>query len=325
MMDWTDRHCRVFHRLLSKRARLYSEMVTTEAVLHGRRERLIGFDSREHPVALQLGGSNPARLARAAMVAEEMGYDEVNLNVGCPSDRVQNGRFGACLMAEPDLVADCVSGMMAAVSIPITVKCRIGIDDQDSEADFQRFVERVGAAGCRVFIVHARKAWLKGLSPKENREVPPLDYDRVVRMKRSRPDLTIAINGGIETLDAGLALIDQGLDGMMLGRAAYHNPWLLADVDRRVFGAKSGPVSRAEVIERFIPYAEGHVAAGGRLSEVTRHILGLYYGEPGGRLFRRVLSEDAPRPGAGAEVLRKAVAATLNARRAKEDSTIAAE
>jgi tRNA-dihydrouridine synthase A len=236
LMDWTDRHCRFFHRILTRQALLYTEMVTAEAILHGKRELLLGFSPEEHPIALQLGGSNPAKLAEAARIGAGYGYDEINLNVGCPSDRVQEGRFGACLMAEPQLVADCVAAMRAAVQIPVTVKCRIGIDDQDSERDFQTFIDTVADAGCTTFIVHARKAWLKGLSPKENRDIPPLDYDRVHRLKASRPDLTIVLNGGLGSLDE--ALQHQGaLDGVMLGRAAYQTPWLLADVDQRIFGA----------------------------------------------------------------------------------------
>lgn len=307
MMDWTDRHCRVFHRIMTRRALLYSEMVTADAVIHGKREMLLGFSPQEHPVALQLGGSDPAKLARAAGIGAEWGYDEINLNIGCPSDRVQSGRFGACLMAEPDLVAQCVSAMREAVDIPVTVKCRIGIDDQDAEADFARFVETVAAAGCQVFIVHARKAWLQGLSPKENRDVPPLDYDRVIRLKQARPDLTVLLNGGIGSLaDARDHL--QHVDGVMLGRAAYQTPYLLAEVDRLFYGCERPALSRAEVIQHLIPYCQSHIAAGGRLSNITRHILGLYHGAPRGRLFRRYLSDHAAKPGATADVLREALA-----------------
>lgn len=316
MMDWTDRHCRVFHRILSKRARLYSEMVTADAVIHGDRERLIGFSPIEHPVALQLGGSDKDKLARAAKIGADWGYDEINLNVGCPSDRVQEGRFGACLMAEPELVAGCVAAMREAVPerIAITVKCRIGIDDQDAEADFQRFIETVSrVGGCEVFIVHARKAWLSGLSPKENRDIPPLDYDRVRRLKAVRPDLTIVINGGIGTLDEAAGLLAASttfsraaIDGVMLGRAAYQTPYLLADVDRRLFGDGAAPPSRADVLARLVPYCERHIAGGGRLSNITRHILGLYHGQPRGRLFRRYLSEHASRPDASVDVLLEA-------------------
>lgn len=292
MMDWTDRHCRVFHRQLTRRALLYTEMVTAEAVLHGDRARLLGHDEVEHPVALQLGGASPQKLAEAARMGEEFGYDEINLNVGCPSDRVQGGHFGACLMAEPALVGDCVGAMRAAVDVPVTVKCRIGIDDQDSENDFARFIETVAEAGCRRFIVHARKAWLNGLSPKQNREVPPLDYDRVYRLKAARPDLTIVINGGITTLDEALAHLDH-VDGVMLGRAAYQTPWLLAAVDRLFFDDAGQPRDRETVLDAMALYADAHVARGGRLNNVTRHMLGLYHGEAGGRLFRRHIAEHA--------------------------------
>jgi tRNA-dihydrouridine synthase A len=312
MMDWTDRHCRYFHRLLTPRALLYTEMVTAEAVIHGKREQLLGFDPAEHPVALQLGGSDPAKLAAAAAIGADYGYDEINLNCGCPSDRVQDGRFGACLMAEPEVVADCVAAMRARVAVPVTVKCRIGIDDQDSEADFQRFVDVVAAAGCWLFAVHARKAWLKGLSPKENREIPPLDYARVRRLKASRPDLTIVINGGIGSLEEAEALLKPAeagpaLDGVMLGRAAYQTPWILAEVDRRLFGEEGEIPTRDAVLERLIPYMEAHIARGGRMNNVVRHVLGLYHGVPRGRLFRRHLGENAGRAGAGADVLREAI------------------
>jgi tRNA-dihydrouridine synthase A len=307
MMDWTDRHCRVFHRILTKRSRLYTEMVTAEAVIHGHRERLLGFSAEERPLALQLGGSDPAKLAEAAAIGEAAGYDEINLNVGCPSDRVQEGRFGACLMAEPELVAAGVSAMARRVRVPVTVKCRIGIDDQDSEADFDRFIATVADAGVSVFIVHARKAWLKGLSPKENREIPPLDYGRVYRLKAARPELTIVLNGGIETLDASLDHL-RHLDGVMLGRAAYQTPYLLADVDRLVFGDDAAALSRSEVLERLLPYVARHIADGGRLNNVTRHILGLYHGQPRARLFRRHLSERAVGSRAGLDVLVDAIA-----------------
>ena len=306
MMDWTDRHCRFFHRLLTRRALLYTEMVTADAVLHGDRERLLGFSPEEHPVALQLGGSDPAKLAEAAAIGADFGYDEINLNVGCPSDRVQEGRFGACLMAEPELVADCVAAMQARVAVPVTVKCRIGIDDQDSEADLERFVSAVAGAGCRTFMVHARKAWLQGLSPKENREVPPLDYGRVYRLKAAHPELEIVINGGIGSLAEAEAHLAH-VDGVALGRAAYQNPYLLAEVDRRLFGAATTPPSRREAIEALLPYAERHVQAGGRLNNIVRHILGLYHGQPRARAFRRHLSERAPREGAGTDVLREAM------------------
>lgn len=306
MMDWSDRHCRFFHRQLTRHALLYTEMVTADAVLRGDRQRLIGYSEEEYPVALQLGGSDPAKLAAAAEIGAAFGYREINLNVGCPSDRVQEGRFGACLMAEPQLVADCVRAMRDSVTIPVTVKCRIGIDDQDAEADFQRFIETVADGGCTTFIVHARKAWLNGLSPKENREIPPLDYQRAYRLKQSRPELEIVINGGIETLDA----CDEHLrhvDGVMLGRAAYQDPVLLGSVDRRFFDASAPDVERAEALLALVPYADKHIAAGGRLSNITRHVLGLYQGRPRGRLFRRHLSEAATAPGATADVLREAV------------------
>jgi tRNA-dihydrouridine synthase A len=306
MMDWTDRHCRFFHRLLTKHALLYTEMVTADAVLRGDRERLLGFSKEEHPVALQLGGSDPAKLATAAAIGADFGYDEINLNVGCPSDRVQEGRFGACLMAVPELVADCVATMQAKVSVPVTVKCRIGIDDQDSEADFDRFIRTAAASGCRTFIVHARKAWLKGLSPKENREVPPLDYGRVRRLKHAYPDLTIVLNGGLVSIEDAIGEL-QHLDGVMLGRAAYQTPYILADVDRAVFGHSAPPPSREDVLRALIPYVEQHLAAGGRLNNIVRHVLGLYHARPRGRAFRRFLSEHAVRDGAGVDVLACAI------------------
>ncbi|SFV39139.1 tRNA dihydrouridine(20/20a) synthase DusA [Hyphomicrobium facile] len=307
MMDWTDRHCRVFHRGLTKRALLYTEMVTADAVIRGDRQRLLGFSPVEHPIALQLGGSNPAKLAEAASIGADLGYNEINLNIGCPSDRVQEGRFGACLMAEPELVATCVSAMRASQPVPVTVKCRIGIDDQDAEADLQRFVDVVAATGVSTFIVHARKAWLKGLSPKENRELPPLDYQRVYRLKARHPELTIVINGGIETLDEAVRHLDH-VDGVMLGRAAYQNPFILADVDSRIFGENSAPASRGEALSKLIPYAERHIQNGGRLSNITKHILGIYHGQPRGRAFRRLLSERVTDPSAAVDVLKDAIA-----------------
>ena len=324
MMDWSDRHCRFFHRQLTRHALLYTEMVTADAILRGDRERLLGFSGAEHPIALQLGGSDTAKLADAAAIGEAFGYDEINLNIGCPSDRVQEGRFGACLMAEPELVAACVAAMRRAVMIPVTVKCRIGIDDQDSETDFQNFIDRVAGAGCTTFIVHARKAWLKGLSPKENREIPPLDYARVYRLKAARPGLEIIINGGIETLDAAEAHLAH-VDGVMLGRAAYHDPYILADVDQRFFDGHSSVSSRADSLRAIEAYADAHVAAGGRLSNITRHVLGLYHGRPRGRLYRRVLSEEAVRPGAGIEVLRKALEISEGATTRDEGTAAAAE
>jgi tRNA-dihydrouridine synthase A len=307
MMEWTDRHCRVFHRILTRRALLYTEMVTAAAILHGKRERLIGFDDSELPVALQLGGSEPDQLARAAEIGAARGYDEINLNCGCPSDRVQSGRFGACLMAEPELVARCVRGMRSAVSIPVTVKCRIGIDEQDSEADFQRFIDTVAEAGCTTFIVHARKAWLDGLSPKENREIPPLDYPRVHRLKAARPQLEIVLNGGLGSLAEAEAQLAH-VDGVMLGRAAYQMPYAtLAEADRRLFGDDRPVLERAAVMRALLPYAEAQLAQGVRLQAIARHVLGLYHGAPGGRAFRRHIAENAHRTGAGANVLVEAV------------------
>ena len=314
MMEWTDRHCRVFLRQLTAHALLYTEMVTSGAVVHGDRERILGFDACEHPVALQIGGSDPRELAEAARIGADFGYDEINLNVGCPSDRVQSGRFGACLMVEPELVAASVAAMAEAVSLPVTVKCRIGIDDQDSEADLDRFVRAVADAGCRTVVVHARKAWLQGLSPKQNREVPPLDYGRVHRLKQAHPELEIVINGGIVTLDDAEAHLAR-VDGVMLGRAAYHTPYLLAEVDRRFYGAASPVPTRGEVLERFLPYVERKLGEGVRLHQMTRHILGLFQGQPGARAFRRHLSERACRPGAGADVLREAARLVTDAGR----------
>ncbi len=306
MMEWTDRHCRYFHRQLSRHARLYTEMVTAPAIIHGKRDKLLGFDPAEHPVALQIGGSDPRELAEAARIGEGFGYDEINLNVGCPSDRVQAGRFGACLMAEPALVADCVAAMRAVVRVPVTVKCRIGIDDQDSEADFARFVDTVAAGGCKTFIVHARKAWLNGLSPKENRDIPPLDYSRVYRLKSDRSDLTISINGGIANLAQAKAHL-ANVDGVMLGRAAYQNPALLLAVDERLFGAPPRGANPAVPILRMVPYIERELARGERLSSITRHMLGLAQGIPGARAFRRHLTEGAIRPGAGLEIVFEAL------------------
>jgi tRNA-dihydrouridine synthase A len=312
MMDWTDRHCRAFHRLLTRRARLYTEMVTADAILHGRREQLLGFSPEEHPAALQLGGSDPAKLAEAAAIGAAWGYDEINLNVGCPSDRVQGGNFGACLMADPALVGRCVAAMIGAVRIPVTVKCRIGIDDQDSEADLERFVATLADAGCRTFVVHARKAWLQGLSPKENREIPPLDYARVWRLKAAHPELTIVINGGIATLAEASAHLEH-VDGAMIGRAAYQTPWLLAGVDAALFGEPAPAETREDVLLRLRPVAERHLANGGRLNNITRHILGLYHGRPRARAFRRFLSENAVGASAGIEVLDAAVDAMRDA------------
>tara|TARA_R110002110_G_scaffold284986_1_gene499087 strand:+ start:68396 stop:69424 length:1029 start_codon:yes stop_codon:yes gene_type:complete len=293
MMDWTDRHERFFLRLISRHVRLYTEMVTTGAILYGPRERLLAFDPAEHPVALQLGGSDPAALAECARIGADLGYDEINLNVGCPSDRVQSGRFGACLMAEPDLVAESVSAMREAVDVPVTVKHRIAIDDQPEWETLIDFVDRVAAAGCEHFIVHARKAWLDGLSPRENREVPPLHYDLVYRLKAERPNLHITINGGIEDLDAAADHLGH-VDGVMLGRAAYQNPYVLAAADQRFFGDRSEVQSRHDVIEAYCDYIEREIAAGRHLVGITRHILGLFNGLRGARAWRRYLSENAP-------------------------------
>jgi len=308
MMDWTDRHCRAFHRLLTRRALLYTEMATTGAVIHGDRERILGFDAAEHPVALQLGGSEPKELALAARIGQAMGYREINLNCGCPSERVQSGAFGACLMREPDLVADAVAAMRDAVDLPVTVKCRLGVDDDDEESRLFGFVERVAAAGCGHFVVHARKAWLKGLSPKQNRDVPPLNHALVVKLKRARPDLEIVLNGGLADLDAAEAALGQGLDGVMLGRAAYQTPWLLADVDSRLFDDAPAVETPHDAIDALLPYVEARLAAGDRLQSIARHILGLFQGLPGARAYRRHIAENAPRPNAGPEVIRDAAA-----------------
>ncbi|MDP5052568.1 MAG: tRNA dihydrouridine(20/20a) synthase DusA [Congregibacter sp.] len=306
MMDWSDRHCRYFWRLLTSNARLYTEMVTTGALIHGDRSRFLAFNKEEAPIALQLGGSDPTDLARCASWAQDWGYNEVNLNCGCPSDRVQNGAFGACLMGEPQRVRDCISAMRDACDIDVTVKHRIGIDHMESYAELCHFVGTVAAGGCQVFIVHARKAWLSGLSPKENREVPPLNYPWVYRLKQDFPELTIVVNGGIESLDDCEPQLQQ-LDGVMLGRSAYHNPWILAEVDRRLFGRPQRFSYREELIDAMLPYVETELAKGVRLNQITRHLLGLYQEVPGARRYRRLLSEQAHRPGAGADVLRAAM------------------
>ena len=307
MMDWTDRHCRVFHRLMSRRARLYTEMLTTGAVIHGDRGRLLGFDPSEHPVALQLGGSDPADLATAAKIGEDFGYDEINLNVGCPSDRVKDGRFGACLMAEPALVAEGVAAMKRAVRIPVTVKCRIGIDDQDPELALDALARGVVAAGADALVVHARKAWLNGLSPKENRDIPPLDYDRVYRLKAALPDVPIIINGGIGSIAEAARHLDH-VDGVMLGRAAYQEPWRLLEVDPQLFGEEAPYATMKDVFEAMFPYIEGQLAQGTKLHSMTRHFVGAFHGVPGARAFRRHLAENGVRPGAGVDVLRDAIA-----------------
>ncbi|MDH6229584.1 tRNA-dihydrouridine synthase A [Mesorhizobium soli] len=308
MMDWTDRHCRFFHRQLSRNALLYTEMVVADAVIHGARERLLAFSPEEHPVALQLGGSDPKKLAEAARIGEEFGYDEINLNVGCPSDRVQSGTFGACLMKTPELVAECVAAMRQAVKIPVTVKCRIGVDEQDPEVALDALADAVFATGIEVLWVHARKAWLEGLSPKENRDIPPLDYDRVYRLKAKHPNRFIGINGGIQTLDETAKHLEH-VDGVMLGRAAYHTPGILAEADAVVFGEAAREFDYAALIDTMAAYAARHIEAGGRLGHVTRHMVGLFHGQPGARRFRQILSTDATRPGTGPEVLYSAFAA----------------
>ncbi|WP_256520561.1 MULTISPECIES: tRNA dihydrouridine(20/20a) synthase DusA [Bradyrhizobium] len=307
MMDWTDRHCRVFHRLMSRRARLYTEMLTTGAIIHGDRARLLGFDASEHPVALQLGGSDPRDLATAAGIGEQFGYDEINLNVGCPSDRVKDGRFGACLMAEPALVAEGVAAMKRAVRIPVTVKCRIGIDDQDPEVALDTLARAVIAAGAAALVVHARKAWLNGLSPKENRDIPPLDYDRVYRLKAALPDVPIIINGGITSLAEAKQHLAH-VDGVMLGRAAYQEPWRLLTVDSELFGETAPHVTMKDVFAAMLPYIERRLAEGTRLHSITRHFVGAFHGVPGARAFRRHLAENGVRPGADIDVLREAIA-----------------
>ena len=307
MMDWTDTHCRVFHRLLAPHARLYTEMVHANAVIHGDRGRLLALDPVEHPVALQLGGSEPELLARAARIGAEAGFDEINLNCGCPSDRVQAGRFGACLMREPKLVAAAVAAMVEACDVPVTVKCRLGVDDDHDYGRFRAFIDEVAAAGCRMFVVHARNAWLQGLSPKENREVPPLRYDWAYRLKRERPDLQVLVNGGIATAEEATAHL-QHVEGAMLGRAAYHTPYLLHRLDVAWFGGELR--SRAELLRALQPYVEAQLASGVFLKHITRHLLGLFAGERGGRAFRQVLSEGAHRPGADWSLVERALAVT---------------
>lgn len=312
MMDWTDRHCRYFHRLMSRHTWLYTEMITAAAILHGDRERLLGFDTAEHPLALQIGGSDPHDLAKAVKIACAYDYDEINLNVGCPSDRVQSGRFGACLMQEPDLVTDCLAAMNEASTGPeITVKCRLGVDDQDPSITLPHFVEAVQKSGVKTFIIHARKAWLNGLSPKENRDIPPLNYDLVYQIKREYPDLNIHMNGGITSLDQAVQHLEAGLDGVMIGRAAYHNPaHILIPADNHLF--ETPQTSNAEqVVLDMLPYIERHLSNGGRLNQITRHMLGLFTGRPGARRWRYILSDQAHRDGAGPEVVETALAAVL--------------
>lgn len=307
MIDWTDRHCRFFHRQLSQRALLYTEMVVADAILHGDRERLLGFDPAEHPLALQIGGSDPDKLARAAAIGAAFGYDEINLNVGCPSDRVQSGAFGACLMREPQLVGDCLQAMREAVSIPVTVKCRIGVDDQDPEPALDDLADAAIAAGVSGIWVHARKAWLQGLSPKENRDIPPLDYDRVFRLKARLPGMFVGLNGGLSTLDDAAAVLDR-VDGVMMGRGAYQLPGQLGEVDARIFGETRPPVDVVALVETMAAYAERHIASGGRLVHVTRHMTGLFTGLPGARRWRQTLSDAGSRRDAGPELFREALA-----------------
>jgi tRNA-dihydrouridine synthase A len=313
MMDWTDRHCRFLHRLLSHEALLYTEMVTSPALVRGGALHLLDFNDEEHPVALQLGGSDPVELAKAAKLSEAHGYDEVNLNCGCPSDRVQSGTFGAVLMRHPDVVADCVKAMQDAVSVEVTVKCRIGVDDQEPHEVLPHFLEKLSETGCRRVTIHARKAWLQGLSPKENRDIPPLDYDLVHQMKARFPHLHISINGGVTSLEEAEAHLARGLDGVMIGRAAYHQPAdILCQADRRIYGqgADSDPIV---VVRQMLPYIEAHLSAGGKLGQVTRHMLGLFAARPGARQWRRILSENAHKPGVGPELVEQALAAVINA------------
>jgi tRNA-dihydrouridine synthase A len=308
MMDWTDRHCRAFHRVLAPHALLYSEMVHAQAVIHGDRDRLLGFDHSEHPVALQLGGSDPAHLAEATKIAEQWGYDEVNLNVGCPSDRVQAGRFGACLMKEPSLVADCIADMIAAVKIPVTVKCRLGVDELETYEHFLSFIDTVAKTGCSTFVVHARKAWLSGLSPKENREIPPLRYDWVYELKKQRPDLSIILNGGLSTVESSLQALPN-VDGVMVGRMAYHEPYRMHQLDRAIYTPELGAETREDLLLKYRPYVEAQCAKGIAVKHMTRHILGLFHAQPGGRMFRQVLSEKAHKAN-GWEVIEEALQAT---------------
>jgi tRNA-dihydrouridine synthase A len=311
MMDWTDRHCRFFHRLLTRRALIYTEMITTAAIVHGDRARLLGYDPAEHPIALQLGGCDPRALADCARIGADHGYDEINLNVGCPSDRVQEGRFGACLMAEPALVGDCVAAMKAAVAIPVTVKCRIGIDEQDPEQSLGSFATAVEQAGVDTLIVHARKAWLKGLSPRENRDVPPLDYDRVFRLKAAHPALPVVLNGGVASVEQAASFLDR-VDGVMMGRAAYQEPWRLLAVDPLVFGEAAPAAHAKAAAAALVPYIEQELARGTRLSSITRHMLGLFRAVPGARAFRRTLATEAVKPGAGVAVLAEALAQVVD-------------
>jgi tRNA-dihydrouridine synthase A len=308
MMDWTDTHCRAFHRILAPHARLYTEMVHAQAAIHGDRDRLLGFDQSEHPLALQLGGSDPMQLAEASRIAQQWGYDEINLNVGCPSDRVQAGRFGACLMKEPSLVAECVAAMQAAVNIPVTVKCRLGVDELENYEHFLSFIDTVAKAGCQFFIVHARKAWLSGLSPKENREIPPLRYDWVYDLKKQRPNLSVILNGGLSTVDASMQQLPH-VDGVMIGRMAYHEPYRLHQLDRQIYTPELAPETRENVLLSYRPYVEQQCANGIAIKHITRHILGLFHAQPGGRMFRQVLSEKAHKA-KGWEIIEEALQAT---------------
>ena len=310
MMDWSDRHYRFFMRLITKRALLYTEMITTGAIIHGDRDRFLRYNAEEHPIAIQLGGSDPEQLEKCATIVTDYGYDEINLNVGCPSDRVQSGRFGACLMAEPDLVAECVASMKNKTDLPITVKTRLGIDDRDSYEELYEFVKKVSESGCETFILHARKAWLKGLSPKENRNIPPLQYDVVYQIKKDFPDLEILINGGVKTMreiDTHL----QQIDGAMIGREAYHNPYILAEVDQLFYKENTTPLSRSEVIDQFIEYADQQIENGVHIKHMTRHILGLFQGQPGAKKWRRYISENAYKKGANSDVITKALAEVI--------------
>lgn len=304
MLDWTDRHYRYLARLMSSELLLYTEMVTTGAIIHGKGDYL-AYNEEEHPLSLQLGGSNPVDLATCAKLAQKRGYDEINLNVGCPSDRVQSGRFGACLMAEPELVAQCVSAMRDQVDIPVTVKTRIGIDDEIRYEYLTNFIDIVSTSGCDTFIIHARNAWLQGLSPKQNREIPPLNYERVYQLKRDYPQFNISINGGVKNLDECLVHLSH-VDGVMVGRAAYQNPYMLAQVDQRLYGVDKPVLSRDDVLQRYLPYIEQHLQSGGRLNHITRHMTGLFQGEAGSRQWRRYISENAHKSGAGIEVIEKA-------------------
>lgn len=304
MMEWTDRHCRYLHRLMSRETLLFTEMVTSPALVRGGALHLLDFSPEEHPVAVQLGGSDPVELAQAAKICEDHGYDEVNLNCGCPSDRVQSGAFGAVLMKSPELVADCVSAMREAVDVPVTVKCRIGVDDQVPRDILPDFLEKIRTAGCTRVTIHARMAWLQGLSPKENRDIPPLDYDLVFEMKQAFPDLHISLNGGVQNLDVACELLERGLDGVMIGRSAYHNPSdILLEADQRIYGADTPAKTPEQVVQEMLPYIENHLAGGGKLHQITRHMLGLFAGRPGARLWRRYLSENAHQNGAGTDVV----------------------